>query len=144
MAAREGSAPQAIISTPDSGKDVENRIAALENESARQRDTVANYVNERESLVKRISAAENDLRLSEAQIQRRDKTIEELQKSLNERAPLKTQNSGRPIAPGRAGTRERPPGTPKPGARRIGNAKLCKQLEQELAELREDWNQLTQ
>ena len=145
MAAREGSAPQAIISTPDSGKDVENRIAALENESARQRETVANYVNEREALVKRISAAENDLRLSEAQIQRRDKTLEELQKSLNERAPLKMQGEQR-AAEMAAGAELKPVSRP-PGQFEAGSAahretqELCKQLEQELAELRDGRNQ---
>jgi chromosome segregation ATPase len=107
---------------------------------------VANYVNERESLVKKMSAAENDLRLSEAQIQRRDKTIEELQKSLNERAPLKTQGEQR--AAEMAGGAELKPVSRFPGQFEAGSAahretqELCKQLEQELAELREDRNQL--
>ncbi|HWX18792.1 MAG TPA: response regulator [Candidatus Binatia bacterium] len=58
---RNAPVPDATATEPNSGRNLVELLQALQTECAKQRETVAKYAQERESLLERIVNAENDL-----------------------------------------------------------------------------------
>ncbi|HEY5912392.1 MAG TPA: response regulator [Verrucomicrobiae bacterium] len=83
--------PESTAKAAVGNEAVAEELKALQRECAAQREVVAKYEKERETLVNRIVVSENDLHRAQARLERKEQSLEELQKQLAELAPRNTQ-----------------------------------------------------
>src|SRR5207253_8426300 len=69
--------------TAEAREDIDKQPQEPQPEYAKEREVAAKYQNDRETLLSRALSTENDLHRAEAQIKRRNETIEDLHRQLS-------------------------------------------------------------